>query len=273
MRATLVLLCCLGSQALRSTRVQRPAHRLDASIDSASFYVSDLTRSAAFYSEALGLQASEGEDSKDRKSFHLLGSTKISLLQARTISPEGIFDLDEGMSGLGVVRAHPPDVMDLIEMNGGTIRLPAAEYNYAASLEPDEDELKLFPVRMGVAEDPDGYRVEVKYAQQGQQNMNKQAKEVKDNRDAKLVAKGQAVVQEGLVHNSAKIVLKVEDLNDCITFYQSLGMTLLRKRSNVYNTPKEASMMGYVGFESETDGVYLVGTNVHVVLLYCCVYG
>ena len=72
-----------------------------------------------------------------------------------------------------------------------------------------------------------------------------------------------------------KVILKVLDLNDSVSFLEGLGLKLLRKRSNVMSTPKviqhlemtshdsslaeyflfqEASMCAYLGQSSEDDG-------------------
>jgi catechol 2,3-dioxygenase-like lactoylglutathione lyase family enzyme len=82
---------------------------------------------------------------------------------------------------------------------------------------PDEDEMKLFPVRYGRIRDPDGYTVEV-------------------TEDKNVGAA-----------NMFKVILNVLDLDESIGFYtSSLGMKLLRKRSNVNSRPKHGSMCAYV---------------------------
>jgi len=192
-------------------------------IDSATIYVKDLTKSAQFYNAALGLAVVE--DTANAKSLVLNGDCKISLMQANPVSDDGLYDLGEGISGIGISRPSPVDVLDMAELNGGKIILPADEYAYAASMVPDEDEMKSFPVKYGTVQDPDNYSIEVK---------------------------------ESSSSEAAKIVMNVEDLNDSIDFYtNTIGMALLRKRSNVYNVPKSASMVGYVGFGSETEGVFI----------------
>lgn len=83
--------------------------------------------------------------------------------------------------------------MDLAEMNGGSIRTNADNYAYGASLIPDEDEMKQFPVKYGVIMDPNGYLIEIK----------------EENK----------VMIEG---NSAKITLHVEDVDESIEFYTNI---------------------------------------------------
>lgn len=86
---------------------------------------------------------------------------------------------------------------------GGSIVFNVEDRKYAASMIPDEDDMKSFPVRYGRICDPDGYIVEVKEAMSGSVN---------------------PILE--------KATLKVLDLNDSIAFYEKLGLKLLRKRSN-----------------------------------------
>lgn len=98
---------------------------------------------------------------------------------------------------------------------GGSVVLPYDSYSYGASLIPDEDEMKSFPVTLGKVIDPDGYLIEV----------------IEGSKDDPF----------------SKVILGVEDLNDSISFYtESLKMDLLRRRSNLFNKPKSASMCAYV---------------------------
>ena len=94
-------------------------------------------------------------------------------------------------------------MIDKAPQYGGAIIAAAADCAYAASMIPDEDEMKSTPVRLGRLSDPDGYAVEVVQ-----------------------------VKNPGAAPRLAKIVLKVLDLNDSIAFYEGLGLKLLRKRSN-----------------------------------------
>lgn len=106
------------------------------------------------------------------------------------------------------------DAMDLSFMNGGQVTMDFGDYGYAASEIPDEDEMRQTPVRYGRLQDAQEHRVEV----------------LERDTDTSLY----------------KIVLGVLDLNDTIEFFTKvLQMKLLRKRSNVYNTPRSASMCAY----------------------------
>lgn len=77
---------------------------------------------------------------------------------------------------------------------------------------PDEDEMKQYPVRYGLAADPVGYVVEIKEE------------------------------LEVPIDSYCKFTIKVLDLEQGVDFYTKvLGLKLLRRRSNVNNRPKEAT--------------------------------
>jgi len=102
---------------------------------------------------------------------------------------------------------------------GGSVLVELNDYALGASMLPDEDEMKTTPIRYGRIQDPDGYIIEVIDA-------------------SKLDQKSSIM---------SKIRLNVLDLNDSTEFYEKiLGMNLLRRRSNINNIPKEASMCTYV---------------------------
>ena len=51
-----------------------------------------------------------------------------------------------------------------------------------------------------------------------------------------------------------KLILNVLNLEESIDFYtKGLGMKLLRKRSNVNNRPRDASLSAYLGYGQEKD--------------------
>jgi uncharacterized protein YdaL len=83
-----------------------------------------------------------------------------------------------------------------------------------ASEIPDEDDLKQTAIQYGRMKDVNGYKVEL--------------------------------LQSSTGTSIYKVVIGVLDLNDSIDFYTKvLQMKLLRKRSNVNNVPKSASMCAY----------------------------
>jgi hypothetical protein len=86
-------------------------------------------------------------------------------------------------------------------------------YQFGASIIPDEDELKLFDVEYGRLLDPMGHKINI----------------------------------QKCPNAFDRVVLNVVDLDESIEFYQkTLGLSLLRKRSNVNNRPKEASFSAYM---------------------------
>jgi hypothetical protein len=89
------------------------------------------------------------------------------------------------------------------------------EYSYGASLIPDEDEMKIIPINYGRFSDPNGFMIEI--------------------------------IEEEKIHPLFKLRLNVLDLDETIQFYtQTLGMKLLRRRSNVNNRPRMASLCAYL---------------------------
>ena len=102
---------------------------------------------------------------------------------------------------------------------GGKTLLPLGDFAYGASLIPDEDEMKTYPVRYGRISDPDGYTIEVR-------------------EDPKLKEKSRKMF---------KVTLNVLELEDSVSFYRDvLGMNVLRRRSNVWGIPKHASMCAFM---------------------------
>jgi catechol-2,3-dioxygenase len=99
------------------------------------------------------------------------------------------------------------------------------DYHYGACLVPDEDDMKITPVRYGAMLDINGYLIEV------------------HENSAHGAVSGKGIVG----HSGSKIILYVEDLDESIAFYTGLlGMNLYRKRSNVVSLPKDASMVAHV---------------------------
>jgi len=112
-----------------------------------------------------------------------------------------------------MVRTNAVDIMDASEMNGGSVHTILDNYAYAASLIPDEDEMKQYPVKYGRVADPDGYLVEI----------------VEPSRSS-----------SSLTGATAKVILNVEDLDESIEFYTDvLGML---SDLHVYNESKQLTI-------------------------------
>lgn len=139
------------------------------------------------------------------------------------------------------------------------VDIPLSNYKYGASMEPDEDELKTTSVRYVTLRDPDGYLIEIHEPVQPEFVEVKKGKSTGSKKKSKSISTADAPVAatEMATESSpasgkppaaaAKIILHVEDLDESVEFYtKGLGMKLLRRRSNVNNTPKEAAMVAYV---------------------------
>jgi len=192
----------------------------------AVYHVTDLKKSVEFYTKAVGMRATRITETAANLEFDDEGKQpSILLLQAN-----GEIQRGDGFYGFGVHTPAAGVIMASAEAFGGKVLTPLDNYAYGASLIPDEDDLKQFPVRYGKIADPDGYVVEVT----------------------------EAMRQSG---SFAKVIVNVIDLDETISFYEkALGFKLLRKRSNVNSKPKEASQVAYMGAsnqESEKDGPFL----------------
>ena len=213
-----------GKGRLRTTSSR--LSKLDMAIGSIakiSFKVSSLQKSINFYTKALGMDVDQREDEKVSLSFG--GDIALELEESGDALDSNL--RGDGFIGIGVAFPDAKLICDAAQEEGGSIIFPFGEYAYGASLIPDEDELKQFPVKYGKIQDPDGYTIEVM----------------------------QAFRAEPLF----KAILCVTDLDDSISFYTSkLGLRLLRKRSNINSKPKTASFVANVGAgASEEEEPYL----------------
>ena len=193
------------------------------SISKVSFKVSSLKQSIDFYKKAIGMDVDMQEGKIASLSFG--GDISLELEESGDALDSKL--KGDGFLGIGVAFPDAKMICDAAEQEGGAVTFPFGEYAYGASLVPDQDELKQFPVTYGKISDPDGYIIEV--------------------------------MQGFRAEPFIKATLSVLDLDDAISFYtKDLGLKLLRKRSNVNSKPKNASFVAYVGAgESEEDGPYL----------------
>lgn len=197
-------------------------------ISKVSLKVSNLQKSLNFYTKAVGMEVVNGADASG-------GGGKVALSFGGSIAlelEESASALDEkskgdGFYGIGVAFPNAQMICDAAVEEGGSTVFPFGNYAYGASLIPDEDELKQYPISYGRISDPDGYVVEV--------------------------------VNEFRTEPFMKVMLNVLDLDEAIDFYtKGMGMTLFRKRSNVNSQPKVANFVGYVGAgDTESDRPYI----------------
>jgi catechol 2,3-dioxygenase-like lactoylglutathione lyase family enzyme len=142
---------------------------------------------------------------------------------------KGTVQVGDGYAGIGVRVPSATAMFEAATAEGGKVLLEVGNFAYAASLIPDEDEMRNTPVRYGRLSDPDGYTIEIR-------------EDPKNPTARKLF----------------KLVFNVLDIEEGVTFYRDvLGMNVLRRRSNVYSVPKDASMCAYLGYNDELTGPYL----------------
>lgn len=194
-------------------------------ISSLSYHVSDLKRSIDFYTKVLGFHTvNVKENSVTLSMIENNSNTYLELIHNKQE-----YDLGDGFVGIGINK-NIDDSNKIIQQcskYGGKVVLDIGDFAYGACIIPDEDEMKVTPVRYGRIIDPDGYSIEIS--------------EMKDN-----------------VLPSSKIKLNVVDWEESEKFYMEiLGMKLFRRRSNINSKPKKASITSYLGYNSESNGILL----------------
>lgn len=220
-----------ATKALQSSTHNEATKTFEPLPRCAVYHVSDLKKSVEFYKKAMGMRTTIMTDKEATLDFDEEATQpSILLLQSLDSGSGRQVQIGDGFYGLGVHTPAAGAVMSSAETFGGKIVTPLDNYAYGASLIPDEDDLKTFPVRYGRITDPDGYVIEVT----------------------------ETMRQCG---SFAKFMLNVIDLDETITFYEKvLGCKLLRKRSNVNSTPKDASMVAFMGSsnqENEIEGPFI----------------
>ena len=130
-----------------------------------------------------------------------------------------IISFFQAYSGFGLKVANAAPIFEAANAAGGKTLLEVDNFAYAASLIPDEDEMKSYPVRYGRLSDPDGYIIEVR-----------------EDPKAKPASR-----------KLFKLTLNVLDIEESVAFYRDiLGMNVLRRRSNVFAVPRHASMCAFM---------------------------
>lgn len=204
-------------------------------ISHVSLQVKNLGKSLDFYINGLGMKRIEESADKKRVVLGYSNLPSTALLELIGIEDTKIiqnFKIGDSFIGIGLCTNDIESLANNALKWGGDIIMPIGDYGYAASLIPDEDEMKTTPVIYGKLTDPDGYIIELK----------------KESSSSSLLSP----------INIQKFILNVVDLDECIEWYsKNLGMNLLRKRSNVMSTPREASFCSYMGYGEETSSPYL----------------
>jgi len=184
--------------------------------------VNNLKESISFYSNALGMDVYS--QSSDCASLGYKSDGQSIALKLQSVGDK--IKIGDSYGGIGIRSSQAKDMFSRALELGASSATQFGSYSYGASLIPDEDEMIPIPVSYGSILDPNGYSVELR---------------------------------EGQCKSTlAKITLNVLDLDDATKFYSEvLKMDLLRRRSNIMNTPKSASMCSYLGYAGEEDGGYL----------------
>eukprot|EP01041_Mallomonas_annulata_P000423 gene423-761_t len=196
-----------------------------------SFRVNNMQKSINFYKNGLGMeviQVLSGSDGKEEKAILGYGIKGDSSLQIEISSSTALnpVSADEGFFGIGLQLSDIETVIQNALKCGGNTILPLDDYYYSASLIPDESDLAQFPVRYGRISDPDGFAVEI--------------------------------IEKKRPNPLAKVMLHVLDLDESVAFYEkNFHMTQLRRRCNVLSKPRKASMVAYVGYDTEDTGPYV----------------
>lgn len=211
---------------MNKTIPQKKVSSLSDSISKISFRVKNLEESIAFYTGSLRMKIVEKNDAEKKC---ILGYETTDQYPFCIEIQGGLVDelsIGDGFQGIGLSFDDVDKVSAAALSNGGALLLDIDDYYYGASLVPDEDDLKQFPVRYGKITDPNGYTIELK----------------KENR----------------AYPIHKVTLSVLDLDETVSYYsKNFNLKQLRRRSNVISKPREASFCAYVGKENESKETYL----------------
>jgi hypothetical protein len=116
------------------------------------------------------------------------------------------------------------------------------DYSYGASLIPDEDDLKINPIKLAKINDPNGYIFDIIQTK----SVNTLDSSI-NNKITSSKSISSSTTDDGYYIPKFRCILNVIDLDESIEFYTNyLGFHLLKKRSNVNNRPKEASFSAYL---------------------------
>jgi lactoylglutathione lyase len=202
-----------------------------SSLGGVNYRVSSIEKSVNFYSSVFGMKIVETQ----------MNSAKLMLDNQTEGLPALVLELSGGLvsdsaemgdaySGFGIKVASAAGLFEAASKAGGKTLLAIDNFAYGASLIPDEDEMKQYPVRYGRISDPDGYTIEVR-------------------EDPKMKPESRKMF---------KLTLNVLDIEESVAFYRDvMGMSVLRRRSNVWGIPKHASMCAFMGYSNEATGPYL----------------
>lgn len=222
-----------------------------------AYKVKDISKSIDFYTNVMNMRVVSKDIDNAILSYNTQNKQSISITLHHDSSPDTVNkrrrkdDDDEeelGYKGISIniSKLDAIDVYNSIDKYGGTVVANIADHAYGASIIPDEDDLKQFPVRYGTINDPDGFAIELV-------EISSKTNSIGTATSRSSSGDGDAIIEKII----KKVRINVIELEETVSFYEDiLNMQLLRRRSNVNSKPKDASMISYIGTDSEeTDSI------------------
>jgi len=205
--------------------VQRPPHSI-------AYNVKSVTNSVQFYENVLGMTIHTHSDKNyelhyTRDSYNklkiLLQSGENSSINSKSKNDIGFKGIGLKLDKEGIIKA-----VSLADKFGGQVQVNLGDYAYGASLIPDEDDLKQFPVRYTHIIDPDGNGIEI----------------IEEPEIPTMTSLNYKLDELNVLN---KLIFNVIDIEETVKFYEMIfNMILVRKRSNVNGIPKDASISAFL---------------------------
>ncbi len=230
----LVIFLCDGNGVISTlvrrnyqlTMVQRPVHSI-------AYNVKSIANSVKFYENVLGMTTDTQNDKNYELHYSKDSDNKLKIL-LQSIENSNIISKsknnDIGFKGIGIKlnKEGVIKAVSLADKFGGQVQVNLGDYAYGASLIPDEDDLKQFPVRYTHIIDPDGNGIEI----------------IEEPEIPTMASLNYKLDELNLFN---KLIFNVIDIEETVVFYEMvLNMILVRKRSNVNGIPKSASISAYL---------------------------
>lgn len=202
--------------------VQRPAHSI-------AYNVKSIANSVKFYENVVGMTINTQNDKICELHYTKDGDNKLKLLlqsSENTNIASKSKNNDIGFKGIGI-KLNKENVIKAVssaDKFGGQVQINVGDYAYGASLIPDEDDLKQFPVRYTHITDPDGNGIEI----------------IEEPEIPTMTSLNYKLDELNIFN---KLIFNVIDIEETVMFYEMIfDMILIRKRSNVNGIPKDASI-------------------------------
>lgn len=201
--------------------------------NSIAYNVKSLSNSVKFYENVIGMSIYANNEKNYELHYTKDNSNKLKvLLQSSDNSNSNNKSKSNeiGFKGIGL-KLNKEDIVKAISLAdkyGGRVEVNLGDYAYGASLIPDEDDLKQFPVKYTHLMDPDGNGIEII-----------------EEPEIPTMTSLNYKLDELNVFN--KVIFNVIDIEETVMFYEMIfNMILIRKRSNVNGIPKDASISAFL---------------------------